>query len=111
MGVEKILFHKELASEIATIIWKNLNVGESVIVTGFVKYFEEMDMKPRGELVLRELERIDKFENIRYINVNKKQRKYKFLPDAIGGPIAQKIFKWDKHIVDSEIRYTIWRFQ
>lgn len=94
--------------QIASKVWEHLEIGQSVSVLGFCTMSNEI--LPKGEVVLSELRRLDELENV-YTSGARKTRKVKFKKDSVGGPLAQKIFVWDKRIVDKEPRYTIWRFQ
>lgn len=65
---------------------------------------------PKGELVIEFLKMFDELDNIRYRGT-RPYRNYKFREDSIGGPIAMKIFTWDKKTVEGDIRYNFWRIQ
>lgn len=93
---------------IAKKMWDYLDVGDFVVVRGLV--LVELVMESKGDLVLRELERLDTETNF-YVSKGKKNRKYKFKNNSVGGPIAHKIFTFDKKVVEKEPRVTIWRFQ
>lgn len=102
------IYDVDTPQEIAKKIYEQFDVMASCSVYGFV--VTEEKIIPKGELVLQEIKRLDELENISYFG-KKKVRKYKYRKDSIGGTLAQKIFTWEKRIVDSEPRYTIWRFQ
>lgn len=103
------VYQSDSCIQVARKIYENFDVGESCVITGFI--IQLGDSVTRGELILKEIERMDMDENIRFISGAKKQRKYVYKKGSIGGPISQKIFTFEKRIVDSEVRYTIWRFQ
>lgn len=80
----------------------------SCTIYGFVN--NDGKIKPKGEMVVDYLETLDEMENIKYKG-SVRMRDYKYRKDSVGGPIAHKIFTWEKRIVDNEVRYTIWRYQ
>jgi hypothetical protein len=94
--------------EIAAKIYHDFEVGASCSIFGFCIGTE--DLIPKGDLVLKELRRLDEADNTRFVG-KKKTRSYKYKQESIGGTIAQKIFTWEKRVVDKEPRITIWRYQ
>lgn len=102
------IYDTDTVEEIAEKIFNYFDVGASCTVSGFE--ILENGVVAKGELVLKELERLDEINNCRYA-AGKKIRNYKYKKNSIGGTIAQKIFSWDKRISDKEPKYTIWRFQ
>jgi len=70
----------------------------------------------KGELVVEELRRLDKEENVMVGQSGKKSRRRKILPDSIGGYVAHKIFRFKYNIIIDEVKgntvkYNIWRVQ
>lgn len=88
------------AEHTALIIFEKLELNASVTVYGF-----EVD-EPKGELVIKELQRLDILKNCR----SGKRRRVR-AENQIGDYVAQKAFKWAKRIVDNKIRFDIWRIQ
>lgn len=60
-----------------------------------------------GEEVLRIIDEFDRKEN-HFANGQRKKVKPK---DSVGGVLGHKIFRWQKTILDNEVRYLIWRIQ
>ncbi len=111
MSILVKIYDTETVAEIAKKIYYKFDVMASCTIYGFVKEENRDALLPKGEAVLMELRRLDDLENMQYSSNGKRQRKNKYKPNSIGGPIAQRIFTWDKKVVDSEPRYTIWRYQ
>lgn len=91
-------------------IYENLEINCSISVFGTSIDKEAEKVVPRGELVIKELERRYDEEYID-IKAGKRIRKFKYRNQSVGGPILHPIFTWEKRIVDGDIRYTIWRVQ
>lgn len=102
------IYDTDTLREVAQKIYNDFDVSASCSVFGFVE--RDRLLVPKGQIVLEYLALFDEIDHITY-KKTKKERKYKYRPDSIGGPIANKIFTWEKRIVDGEPRYTIWRFQ
>lgn len=96
--------------EIGLKIYHKLEVNCSVSIFGSVISQDEERVIPKGELVIKHLEKMYDEE---YMNIRdgKRTRKYKYRPQSVGGPILHPIFTWEKRIVDGDIRYTIWKVQ
>jgi len=94
---------------IAKKIYDRLSVGESTTIHGWMINEVSQQLSPTGDLVLEELRYWDEVDHIS--DGKRKQRVYKYEPNSIGGPIAHKIFKWNKVFVDKKPRVTIWRIQ
>lgn len=104
------IYDTDTARDVAEKVYYKFDVMASCSVYGFVMNEKEEKLIPKGEAVLKHLEMFDEIENIRYVG-EKKVRKHVYRKESIGGPISQKIFTWEKRIVDNEPRYTIWRYQ
>ena len=104
------IYDTDTIREIAKKIYNDFEVCASCTVIGFVMNESTGSLIPKGEAVVANIESMDSVENCRYVG-DKKIRNYKFRKGSVGGPIVQKIFTWDKKIVDEEPRVTIWRFQ
>jgi len=104
------LYDTDSVVEVARKIYYHAEIMQSFAVYGFAMDEENKKLIPRGELVLRCLKAFDEIDNI-LEKGERRYRNYKFKKDSVGGPIAHKIFTWEKRVVDSEPRYTIWRFQ
>lgn len=89
-------------------MWEHLEVNQSCSVFGFLE--KAGALVPKGELVIEFLTMFDELDNVRYRGT-RPYRNYKFRPDSVGGPIAMKLFTWDKKTVESDIRYNFWRVQ
>lgn len=93
-------------------IYNQLEVNASIDVYGWAINEISQLLSPLGDLVLEELRYWDDVANIAYFGkTKKKMRKYKYEPKAIGGPLAHKIFKFNKVVLDNVPRVTIWRIQ
>lgn len=103
------IYDTDTVWEIAKKIWEDFDVLASCTVYGFVEV--EKSLVPKGQLVVSELRKMDELENVKKNAVGSKVRQWKYKKDSIGGPIAHKIFTWEKRIVDDEPRFTIWRVQ
>lgn len=96
-------------------IWSDgFIVDQSCSIYGIVLIGDEPFAK--GELVVRELERLDMKQNVIVQANGKKARKRKKIEGSIGGYIAHKIFRFKEHrIVNPEkgntVKYNIWRVQ
>jgi hypothetical protein len=96
--------------QIASKIYEGFEIGMSCRVSGFVEIEEKGTVIAKGEAVLDQLRIMDDADNCRD-HRGARVRKVRIKENAIGGPIAQKIFCWDKVMNDGEPKYTIWRFQ
>lgn len=105
--LETRVYDTDIVEDIAKKIFYKFEVNQSCAVTGLD--FDEQTRRPlaRGELVLSELKRLDRLENYSGSGA----RKSKKIPDSIGGPLAQKIFRFKKVIVDEVPKFTFWRVQ
>lgn len=83
--------------DMAKKIYGGFEVGQSCSIKGAI-----------GQEVLDHLFALDQHENVQLLASGRTKRKYKYLPNAIGGGIAHKIFRWQR--VDKD-KYTIWRYQ
>ena len=98
-------------------IWSDgFVVDQSCSIFGIEFY--KGDAWGKGELVVKELERLDKDKNVMIGASGKKMRKRKFIPGSIGGYIAHKIFRYKEHrIIDptgvkgNTVKMNIWRAQ
>jgi hypothetical protein len=95
--------------DIASKIYERFEVLESCSVIGWSRKPEYWLGK--GEEVLAELRRMDADEHIKYMKNGKRARLNVYKPESIGGPMAHKIFVWERTIVNNEPRYRIWRVQ
>jgi hypothetical protein len=104
------IYDTDTPKQVAKKIYKDFDIHASASIYGFYTDIANEKIVPKGELVLEELRLMyeaDQYEN----KAGKMVRKFQYRSNSIGGPIAHKIFTWEKRIVDSEPRYTIWRFQ
>jgi len=95
---------------VASKIFKHFDIGENITVNGYVRNEKSLEIEEVGIIIIKELERLDKYENCGSMDKGGK-RKHKYLSRSVGGPVAQKIFQWDRKKVDGVPRYFIWRAQ
>lgn len=108
------IYDSDSWKETAKKIYNDMPVGVSCSVQGMIEEVSDegklLSVKSKAELVIAELRRLDRLENLRSMG-KKMTRKRVVLPDSIGGYVAHKIFRFSHKIVDSDVRYTIWRVQ
>ena len=104
------IYDTDSVTEIGKKIYEFFEVGASVSITGFVTIEEEMRIEPKGMMVIEYLKLLDEIDNVEQTKT-KKIRKYRYLTNSIGGPVAQKIFTYDIRTRDSQPYITIWRSQ
>lgn len=102
------IYDTEKPEDIARKIYEQFDVHQSCTIMGFYK--GEEDLIPKGKVVMDIIEMLYSLEFCRDKG-GKQYRVYSYKPNSVGGPIAHKIFTWDKKIINNEIRYTIWRVQ
>jgi len=106
------IFDTDTVEMIATKIWEKLNVGSSIDIYGWATNEISQQLSPVGDLVLEWMKHLDEADNIIYRGkLKKRQRQFIYEPKSIGGPLAQKIFKFNKVFLDNNPRVTIWRIQ
>lgn len=110
MSIMVKIYDTDSPHEIARKIFYDIDVMASVSIYGFYMNEASQKLVPKGEIILEQLKQLDEEENLSF-RKDRTVRKYRFRPDSIGGPIAHKIFTWEKRVVDDEPRYTIWRYQ
>jgi hypothetical protein len=96
--------------DMALKIYESFSVNQSVNIVGLVQDLEKDVVEEKGKMVLDLLNRYDKQDNIKSAGP-RMCRKYVYLENAVGGPLAHKIFKWRRVVVDNKPKYTIWRIQ
>lgn len=99
--------------ESARKIFYTFDCGMNCGIEGFV-IMPDDELKPKGELVLEEIERLDKVENFKFNGTSKGNglRRKRIKPEnTIGDYLRNKTFKWEKRILDNKVKYTIWRIQ
>ncbi len=102
------IYDTEPAEDIARKIYNHFEVHQACTIFGF--YRGDEDLIPKGKIVVDFIEMLYSLDFCRDKG-GKQYRVYSFKPNSVGGPIAHKIFTWEKRIVDNEVRYTIWRSQ
>ncbi len=114
MSNEIRVFDTDSIETTAKKIYEDFVVGQSCTVKGLElkegAIIGGKSMICKGEEVIKELERLDRLENV-YPVGKKMSRKRKKLPNTVGGFVAHKIFGWKAVTIDSDIRYQIWRIQ
>jgi hypothetical protein len=99
------IYKEDSAYETAVKIFEDMELHASCCISGFLKDGDEIISK--GEEVLRQLEKLDTTTNV----TTGGRRKRKKIDNTIGDYVAQKTWRWDKKIVDNQVRITIWRIQ
>lgn len=104
------IYDTDTVYDIARKIFNEFDIGAMCRVSGFFMDEKANILRPKGEIVIEQLKDMDLGVNCKKYT-NGIQRKYVYKKNSIGGPISHKIFTWEKHVVDNEVRITIWRFQ
>lgn len=91
-------------------IYHDFEVGEVCTIIGFLVDDNNQRMIQKGQAVIDEIKRHYETEYMTTTD-QKTYRKFKYKNNAVGGPIAHKIFTFDKKIINNEPRYIIWRYQ
>jgi len=105
----ELLNSDDTLREMADKIYNKFIVGQSCTISGFGEDLNgggRREVVPRGEIIIRLLEVKYRAE---FYDGNK--RRLKYAKNSVGGPIAHKIFKYEKHIRESIPVITIWRMQ
>lgn len=110
MSIHVRIYDNDTVRDIAAKIFEEFDVMASCKICGFVMDERKKALVPKGELVWEVLKQLDEKENTRAYG-SKRQRVWTYRKDSVGGPITQKIFTYQVHVVDSEPRWTIWRYQ
>lgn len=102
------IYEQDTSLEMATKIFNDFHINQSCSIEGF----EMVDGEPvhKGELVLEHLRKMDEMENMRPYG-KKLKRNRRVLENSIGGPVAQKIFRFSTRTVNHKTKTTIWRYQ
>lgn len=95
---------------IAKKVWDRLAVGSSLDIHGWAMNEISQQLSPLGLLVVEQMKYLDEVDNIKYRG-ERRVRQYKFMEDSVGGPLAQKIFRWQKVVLNNNPRIRIWRIQ
>lgn len=109
------IYDTDTWKQVADKIWSDgFVVDQSCSVFGIELYKGEAWGK--GELVIKELERLDAAQNVIKTANGKNMRKRKKIEGSIGGYIAHKIFRFKEHRIKDEIKgntvkMNIWRVQ
>lgn len=102
------IYDTDSIKEIARKIYYKFAINQSCTIFG-IEIFEDVAV-PRGELVLKDILALYELEYMRWQGI-KYIRKREFPKNSIGGELAHPIFRWEKRIIDNNVRYTIWRIQ
>lgn len=97
--------------EIARKIFYGFELNQSCIVRGYVEDSKTEEVFSKGELVLKELERMDMLDNTYIASDKRPRRKRVKPPNTIGGFVAQKIFTYKQETRNSNVCISIWRTQ
>lgn len=93
-------------------IFCNFELLQCCTISGFERDGQgEFRLEEKGKLVCDRLSELDVERNYHKENSGRYRRKRVKLANCIGGFVAQKIFRWDRRIADSDVKYTIWRIQ
>lgn len=108
------IYDNDTWRQISKKIFELFEVNQSCSIYGYEIIGNEV--YPKGELVVKELIRLDREENVCVSSLGKNSRRRKILPDSIGGYVAHKIFRFKKFNINDEqtgkqIKYVIWRVQ
>ena len=102
------IYQDEEPKKIAKKIFEDFELNQSCTIKGFVD--NDGDLEAKGKLVCDEIRRLDKQLNIKPYGTGMRRRRV--VPEnTIGDWIAHKTFKYQKTVLDSVIRYMIWRIQ
>ncbi|MBK7345816.1 MAG: hypothetical protein IPI98_02580 [Chitinophagaceae bacterium] len=105
----ELISENDSLRDIAEKIYSKFISGQSCTISGFCEDLNgggKREVVPRGEVVIRLLEIKYRAE---FYDGNK--RRLKYIKNSVGGPVAHKIFKYEKHIRESIPVITIWRMQ
>lgn len=102
------ILETDTLEQIANKIYFHAEVLQSFTVKGLSISGEEV--KPKGRIVLDEIQRIFDIETRKWEG-HQFRRRRRTIRDSIGGYVAEKIFRWKIETIDSTIRYHIWRIQ
>lgn len=102
---KKRVLLNDTAYDTAYKIYTFFVVNQSCNVRGMVLVDDEP--VPKGEIVLKELQALDTFDNVNSLNRRKRVKP----ANSIGDYVAQKMFIWEMRIQDKKPIYTIWRKQ
>ena len=94
-------------------IFNHFEINQSCNVIGWTYITVLDEYKAKGELVLKELEDMDRKQNFDKSRSDRRVRRRRVkLPNSIGDYVAQKIFRWkiDKSSINKP-KYAIWRVQ
>jgi len=86
----------------------------SASISGFEEDQDTGDLTPKGEIVIKWLERFDKLENFTLAGktAGNGMRRRRVKPqNSIGDYLRNKIFRWEKRTENNKITYTLWRIQ
>lgn len=101
------VYENDTVAEIASKIFNLFEVNQSCKVDGFIEEFGYMEI--RGELVMKEIDRLDKEMN--YEPGGKRRKRRPKAENIVGGEWAHKMFRFQKTFPNNTVRYTIWRIQ
>lgn len=103
------IYEYESFEEMAKKIFFHFEINQSCTVSGYEE-IEGGRLVAKGEQVIAELERLDNKHNM--TTEGKVMRRKRAKPiHSIGGYVAHKIWKYRQRIVDSQVKYDIWRIQ
>lgn len=104
------VYESDSFDEMARKIYNNFEIGQSCSITGFLMNIT--DPVPKGLMVVQEIERMDKYNNMHCNSRDRKWRRRRVKPeDSIGDYTAQKQWRFKKTVIDNKIKYDIWRTQ
>lgn len=109
----EIVTRDDTVMECGRKVFHTYDVGMSCTIVGFVE-MPDGEIKSKGELVWENLIQLDKVHN--FVNAGKThlngQRRRRVMPEnCCGDYLRNKTFKYQKNIIDNQVRYTIWRIQ
>lgn len=110
MIAENRIFDTDTYQEVADKMYHHFVINQSCSVKGFIWIGKRIETI--GDMVIKELTRLDKHENMITPRDGRPRRKSVLIPNSVGGFVAQKIFRYKKpEKNDNDQKYTFWRIQ
>ena len=101
--------------DMAKKIFDKFEIGKACVVLGYVWETDLKTKYEKGMMVVNELKRLDLAFNFiptkRYVkNRPESQRRLMYIKNSIGGPVAHKIFRYERYN-STDAKWCIWRVQ
>lgn len=104
--IEKFVRPEMDAEEMAYTIFYGMEVMASCKILGIEQ--DNGRWKPKGEIVCDLLWKYDRIHNVKNNSESRIKRKPS---NSIGGYLADKIFRFKIDVLETDVKYTIWRIQ